>query len=204
MPDADLNLAVPAAYFGAVGTAGQRCTSTRRLFLHRAIAPEFLARLRKMYSTICVGDPLDRKTLLGPLHANSGVKIYAEAIQRLHSADAEILTGGRRYEQDHLEGGNFVQPTIAIPKSTNQTDSIWSTETFAPILNAAVFDDLEQAIEWNNAVPQGLSSSLWTRDVRNIGKWIGPSGSDTGIVNVCAKKCFLLLRCGESLMMFRP
>ncbi|KII91733.1 hypothetical protein PLICRDRAFT_38570 [Plicaturopsis crispa FD-325 SS-3] len=184
MPDADLSLAVPAVFFGAVGTAGQRCTSTRRLYVHRSIADEFLSRLQSAYSTVRVGDPLVQDTLLGPLHAKSGLEVYANAIQRLRTAGADILTGGERYDQGALTQGNFVKPTIAIPRSTNPADHIWSTETFAPILNVAIFDDIEQAIDWNNAVPQGLSSSLWTRDLRNVGKWIGPSGSDTGIVNV--------------------
>jgi aldehyde dehydrogenase family 7 protein A1 len=185
MPDADLSLAVPAVFFGAIGTAGQRCTSTRRLYVHRKIASEFLAQLQKLYSMIRTGDPLLDSTLLGPLHTPGSINIYTDAVQRLRTAGAEILTGGERYEEAPLHHGNFVQPTIAIPKSVNPVDQIWSTETFAPILNVAFFDDLEQAIEWNNAVPQGLSSSLWTRDLRSVGKWIGPAGSDTGIVNVC-------------------
>ncbi|KAH7928382.1 succinate-semialdehyde dehydrogenase [Leucogyrophana mollusca] len=184
MPDADLSLAVPAVFFGAVGTAGQRCTSTRRLYLHRDIAPKFLDALQKLYATVRVGDPLTNGTLLGPLHTRAAVGIYSDAVQRLRETGAEILTGGLRYEEGTLRQGNFVQPTIAVPKSTDPKDTIWSTETFAPILNTAVFDDLAQAIEFNNDVPQGLSSSLWTRDLRNVGKWIGPEGSDTGIVNV--------------------
>ncbi|KIJ04875.1 aldehyde dehydrogenase, partial [Paxillus involutus ATCC 200175] len=184
MPDADLAMAVPAVFFGAVGTAGQRCTSTRRLYLHRDIAPRFLDALRKLYASVRVGDPLVENTLLGPLHTRAAVGIYSNAIQRLRENGAEILTGGQRCDQDGLRQGNFVQPTIAIPKTVDPTDAIWSTETFAPILNVCVFDDLEQAIACNNAVPQGLSSSLWTRDMRNLGKWIGPEGSDTGIVNV--------------------
>ncbi|TFK31953.1 NAD-aldehyde dehydrogenase [Crucibulum laeve] len=184
MPDADLSLAVPAVFFGAVGTAGQRCTSTRRLYLHRNIATEFLERLQKLYGAVTPADPLADNTLLGPLHTRAACDTYEQAVQHLKSIDAEILTGGNRYTQPPLDVGNFVQPTIAIPKSVNPNDHIWKTETFAPILNAAIFDDFEQAIEWNNAVPQGLSSSLWTRDLRNLGTWIGPSGSDTGIVNV--------------------
>jgi aldehyde dehydrogenase family 7 member A1 len=184
MPDADLSLAVPAVFFGAIGTAGQRCTSTRRLYLHKSIAPEFLSRLQTLYSTVRAGDPLEDSTLLGPLHTKAAISIYSDAIKNLRDADAEILTGGRRYEDGSLKDGNFVQPTITVPKTLDPKNQIWSTETFAPILNAAVFDDIEQAIEWNNAVPQGLSSSLWTRDLRNVGKWIGPAGSDTGIVNV--------------------
>lgn len=184
MPDADLSLAVPAVFFGAVGTAGQRCTSTRRLYLHRSIAPEFLSRLQQLYTTVRVGDPLEDMTLLGPLHTQAAVSIYTDAIKQLRDTDSEVLTGGRRYDGASLQAGNFVQPTIAIPKCQDPTNEIWSTETFAPILKAALFNDLEQAIEWNNAVPQGLSSSIWTRDLRNVGKWIGHAGSDTGIVNV--------------------
>ncbi|TEB26871.1 succinate-semialdehyde dehydrogenase [Coprinellus micaceus] len=184
MPDADLSLAVPAVYFGAVGTAGQRCTSTRRLYLHRDVADEFLSRLKTLYRSVAVGDPLAKDTLLGPLHTGSACEIYGQAVEKLRTVDADIITGGERYQRDDLKAGNFVQPTIALPKSVNPKDDIWSTEVFAPILNVAIFDELEQAIEWNNAVPQGLSSSLWTRDIRNVGKWIGPAGSDAGIVNV--------------------
>lgn len=186
MPDADMQLAVPAVFFGAIGTAGQRCTSTRRLYLHRAIAPKFLDALQKLYATISVGDPLVDGTLLGPLHTRAAVGIYSDAVQRLRQSGAEILTGGKTYDHAALSQGNFVQPTISVPKTADPADKIWSTETFAPILNVGLFDELEQAIEWNNAVPQGLSSSLWTRDIRNLGKWIGPEGSDAGIVNVCA------------------
>ncbi|KDQ56899.1 hypothetical protein JAAARDRAFT_36372 [Jaapia argillacea MUCL 33604] len=184
MPDADLSVAVPSVFFGSIGTAGQRCTSTRRLYLHRKIASEFLELLQKMYGSIRVGDPLVSSTLLGPLHNTTGVNIFTDAVKHLRDSEANILTGGSRYSETPFDKGNFVQPTIAIPKSVDPTDKIWSTETFAPVLCAAVFDELEEAIEWNNAVPQGLSSSLWTRDLRNMGKWIGPSGSDTGIVNV--------------------
>jgi aldehyde dehydrogenase family 7 protein A1 len=184
MDDADLSLAVPAVFFGAIGTAGQRCTSTRRLYLQRGIASEFLSRLQELYATLSVGDPLIESTLLGPLHTRTAVEVYGNAIRYLRQTGAKILIGGGLYEEQHLLAGNFVQPTIALPKSMDPVDPIWKTEIFAPILNAAVFDDLEQAIEWNNCVPQGLSSSLWTKDLRNVGKWIGPSGSDTGIVNV--------------------
>ncbi|KAG5719149.1 Alpha-aminoadipic semialdehyde dehydrogenase [Termitomyces sp. T112] len=184
MADADLSLAVHSVFFGAVGTAGQRCTSTRRLYLHRNIASEFLERLQKLYADVKPGDPLVQGTLLGPLHSSAALQTYNNTIKHLRSIDAEILIGGYRYTEAPLDAGNFVQPTIAIPKSVNPEEQIWSTETFAPILNIAIFDDLDEVIGWNNAVPQGLSSSLWTRDIRNLGKWIGPGGSDTGIVNV--------------------
>ncbi|KAJ7779570.1 NAD-aldehyde dehydrogenase [Mycena olivaceomarginata] len=187
MPDADLGMAIPSVFFGAIGTAGQRCTSTRRLYLHKNIAEEFLERLQKVYSALKPGDPLDEATLLGPVHSATAVDIYEKAVRYLQDMDAQILAGGARYAAADAPAGhqgNFVQPTIAIPKSVDPSDTLWQTECFAPILNCAVFDDLEEAIQWNNAVPQGLSSSLWTRDIRNVGTWIGPNGSDAGIVNV--------------------
>ncbi|RDX52593.1 NAD-aldehyde dehydrogenase [Lentinus brumalis] len=186
MPDADLDMAIPAVFFGAVGTAGQRCTSTRRLYLHSSIVQKFLSRLESLYQSVRPGDPLDRSTLLGPLHTRAAVGIYHDAVDHLLKTGAEILTGGAPYTDlpAPLNGGNFVRPTIAIPQEVNVKDPVWSTETFAPVLKVGVFDELEQAIEWNNGVPQGLSSSLWTRDIRNVGKWIGPVGSDAGIVNV--------------------
>ena len=188
MPDADLSLAVPAVFFGAVGTAGQRCTSTRRLFLHRDIAPSFLSRLLSLYKSLTPGDPLASSTLLGPLHTRAAVGIYSSAIERLRASGAELLCGAAPYSADALpgalRGGNWVQPTVAVPTKVDLEHDVWRTETFAPVLCVGVFDELEEAIAWNNGVPQGLSSSLWTRDVRNVGKWIGPAGSDCGIVNV--------------------
>ncbi|KAI0649952.1 NAD-aldehyde dehydrogenase [Trametes meyenii] len=186
MGDADLDMAVPSVFFGAVGTAGQRCTSTRRLYLHSSVVQAFLSRLESLYQSVRPGDPLDGATLLGPLHTKAAMGVYHTAIERLQQSGAEILTGGAPYHDlaAPLDGGNFVMPTIAIPQEVNVEDPIWATETFAPVLNVGVFDEIEQAIEWNNGVPQGLSSSLWTRDIRNVGKWIGPAGSDAGIVNV--------------------
>jgi aldehyde dehydrogenase family 7 protein A1 len=150
MPDADLSMAVPSVFFGAIGTAGQRCTSTRRLYLHREIADAFLDRLQKLYAGLKPGDPLDDATLLGPVHNSTAVDIYQTAVRYLQDTDARILAGGSRYERT----GNFVQPTIAMPKSVDPSDALWQTECFAPILNCAVFDDLAEAIRWNNAVPQ--------------------------------------------------
>ncbi|KAH7107042.1 succinate-semialdehyde dehydrogenase [Auriculariales sp. MPI-PUGE-AT-0066] len=194
MPDADLGLAVPAVFFGAVGTAGQRCTSTRRLYVHRSISSQVLSQLETLYTRVRtskqIGDPLHDSTLLGPLHNAHAVGIYEHAIDTLRKDGAELLTPSGRYHDAAADGGlkqgNFVLPVIALPKNADPATGMWRTETFAPILSVAVFDELEQAIEWNNAVPQGLSSSLWTRDVRNIGRWLGPAGSDTGIVNVNA------------------
>lgn len=193
MPDADISMALPAVLFSAVGTAGQRCTSLRRLYLHRSIADSFLERLIKAYSTVRIGDPLDSTTLQGPLHTSAAVDMYNNAISKLRSSGAEVLAGGTPYKHDQaaLEGGNYVLPTLVRPRSADTTQDIWRKETFAPVLNVAVFDELEEAIEMNNKVPQGLSSSLWTRDIRNIGKWLGPAGSDAGIVNVSSPMIYL-------------
>jgi aldehyde dehydrogenase family 7 member A1 len=189
LSDADLELALPAVFFGSIGTAGQRCTSTRRLFLQRSIAPAFIDRLQTAYTSLRPGDPLDPRTLLGPLHTEKATSTYTEAITSLRSSGAEILAGGGFFDASQCDDGDlargfYVRPTIAQPASTDHSQALWSKEIFAPILKIAVFDDLEEAIELNNAVPQGLSSSLWTRDIRNIGRWTGPAGSDCGIVNV--------------------
>ena len=185
MPDADMSIAMPSVFFGSVGTAGQRCTSTRRLYLHRSIAPTFLESLQKAYSTVRIGDPLVASTLMGPLHTQSAVQNFHKVVMAVHESGGQILTGGKPFKAGSgLEDGNFVTPTIAIPASTDHTLDVWRKEQFVPVLNVAVFDELEEAIQWNNSVPQGLSSSLWTKDVRNVGKWIGPAGSDCGIVNV--------------------
>jgi aldehyde dehydrogenase family 7 protein A1 len=231
MPDADLSLAVPAVFFGSVGTAGQRCTSTRRLYLHRAIASEFLTRLQALHASPALhpGDPLDARTLLGPLHSRAALDIYDDTITELKEAGAQFLLDSRgqgRYDNltSPLDSGNFVRPTIAMipkqltskskfkPRAGSDADAdagkaaaaaasaLWAKERFVPVLCVAEFEELEEAIAWNNAVPQGLSSSLWTRDVRHVGKWIGPAGSDTGIVNVSV--LFLLLLVGRETNYF--
>ncbi len=173
-PTLDLSLALPSVFFGSIGTAGQRCTSTRRLYLHRSISDTFIERLQDMYAKLQPGDPLAAGTLLGPLHTPQAVAAYEDAIDELRGGGAELLCGGSRYGNssmaDHLLGGNFVQPAISIPRSSSPHEAdLWKKEVFAPILNVAIFDELEQAIEWNNAVPQGLSSSLWTRDIPQRG-----------------------------------
>ena len=156
MPDADLDLAIPAVFFGAVGTAGQRCTSTRRLYLHRHIAPAFIDRLKLFYASVRPGDPLDQATFLGPLHTRAAVGVYSNAVEHLRKEGATILAVGTPYQglAKPLDGGNFVMPTIAVPASLNVNDAVWSQETFAPVLCVSVFDELEQAITWNNGVPQ--------------------------------------------------
>lgn len=200
-PSADLNLALPATFFGAVGTAGQRCTSTRRLYLHKSISSQFLERLTKLYDSLLPGDPLHPATLLGPVHTTAAVDLYNQTVSSLAShSSATILTSrsGQRFSVSQLSSsetseidlssGNFVRPALVQLSTGSPADpsvsSIWKTEKFIPVLWVAEYDDLEEVIQWNNAVPQGLSSSLWTRDVGEVGKWVGAGGSDCGIVNV--------------------
>lgn len=184
MADADLAMAVPSVFFGAVGTAGQRCTSTRRLYLQRRIADEFLERLTRLYKAVSPGDPLVESTLIGPLHTATAVQNYTNTIEHLRSIGADILIGGEVCRQAPLDSGNFVQPTISIPKSVNTRDKIWSTETFAPILNVAVFDELDQAIEWNNAVPQVIFFRFWeifrAQHIRRV--FLAVSGRGTSVM----------------------
>ncbi|ORY35667.1 Aldehyde/histidinol dehydrogenase [Naematelia encephala] len=187
--DADLSLALQAVLFAAVGTAGQRCTSTRRLLLHRSISEQFLSKLIPLYdstSTLPVGDPLEPSTLIGPLHTSTAVEMYETRLADITRNGGEILTSRQgRIDSvkgfDGSKGGNYVWPTVVKPKLD---DPCWKQETFAPILYVAEFETLEQAIAINNAVPQGLSSSLFTNNVQSMGKWLGPEGSDCGITNI--------------------
>ncbi|KAL7422682.1 hypothetical protein Q5752_001973 [Cryptotrichosporon argae] len=185
--DADLKLALQAVLFAAVGTAGQRCTSTRRLFLHRSISEPFLAALVKHYNTsLRIGDPLDSSTLIGPLHTRQAVETYLRTIEDVATRGGALLTArAGRIEggPPGVEGaqGNWVWPVVLRP---GLDDPCWREEVFAPILYVAEFDTLDEAIKINNSVPQGLSSSLFTSSLQSMGKWLGPEGSDCGIVNV--------------------
>jgi aldehyde dehydrogenase (NAD+) len=177
MDDADLGLALRAVLFGAVGTAGQRCTSTRRLFLQRGIREEFLLRLLAAYDRVPVGDPLDPGTLCGPLVDGDAVRTFEEAIARIRAEGGEVLRGGRVLDRP----GFFVEPTVvAAPPGFPMA----SVETFAPILYVFGVRDLDEAIRLHNAVPQGLSSSIFTDSVRASERFTGPAGSDCGIANV--------------------
>lgn len=176
--DADVELAVRAAVFSAVGTAGQRCTSLRRLYLHEKVYDQFVERMRKAYGTIKIGDPLAEGTLCGPLHTEAAVKDFVAGVQKAKDCGGEILYGGGALSD---RPGNFVQPTIAaVPTDAECVQE----ELFAPLLYVMKFKDLDHAIELNNSVKQGLSSALFTSSQENVFKWTGPSGSDCGIVNV--------------------
>jgi aldehyde dehydrogenase (NAD+) len=177
MDDADLELAVRAALFAAVGTAGQRCTSLRRLLVHRAVADKFVDRLKEAYATIPIGDPLEEGTLMGPLVNQQAVDNMLAAVEVARSQGAQIVTGGGIVDRP----GFFVEPTIArIPKDA----AITQAETFAPILWVVEFDTLDEAIEIHNGVVQGLSSAIFTQSLKSAEKFLSAVGSDCGIANV--------------------
>jgi aldehyde dehydrogenase (NAD+) len=175
--DADLDLALRAIAFGAVGTAGQRCTSTRRVFLQASIAEEFTQRLVKAYESIPIGDPLDPDTLMGPLIDESAIEDMTAALEEAQADGAKVLTGGKRIERK----GYFVKPTIVSAKHGLK---VAQEETFAPILYLFEFDTVEEAIRMQNDVRQGLSSSMFTTNVLSAESFLSPEGSDCGIANI--------------------
>ena len=177
MPDADPELVLRAVLFVAVGTTGQRCTSTRRLFLHKSISKEITNRLVKAYSQIKIGDPLDTQTVMGPLVDSSAIDDFNEALGVIKSEGGEILCGGKQLDRD----GFFVEPTIV---KADMSMNIVREETFAPILYLFEFDSLEEAVDMHNSVDQGLSSSIFTRDMQAVENFLSHAGSDCGIANV--------------------
>ncbi|KZT54483.1 putative aldehyde dehydrogenase family 7 member A1 [Calocera cornea HHB12733] len=185
-PSANLDLALRTLLFSAAGTAGQRCTTTRRLFLHRSIESKFLPAFIKAYENLQnrVGDPLEASTLIGPLHTPAAKDAFYKALEAVKKEGGEVLVGGQPYTHgsDALKKGYYVLPAVVKPVSPQSP--LFQVETFAPFLSVAIYDDLDQAIEWHNNVPQGLSSTIFTTDMREMGKWISEEGSDCGIVNV--------------------
>ena len=177
MPDSDPELVLRAVLFGAVGTSGQRCTSTRRLFLHKSISSSITEKLISSYSQIKIGDPLDSETLVGPLVDGKAVRDYSDALDIIKKEKGEILCGGNVIKAD----GFYVEPTIV---KANMEMEIVREETFAPILYLFEFDDLDEAIQAHNSVDQGLSSSIFTKDMQSVEKFLSHSGSDCGIANV--------------------
>ena len=179
-PSADLKLAIPAIAFGAVGTAGQRCTTTRRLFVHESIHADVLAKLVAAYKQVekKIGDPTDPANLMGPLNSSDAVDAYLDAVAKAKASGGNIETGGARIER----AGNFVLPTIVT--GLKNSAEVVQTETFAPILYVMTYQTLDEAIELQNAVPQGLSSSIFTTDLRAAEQFLASAGSDCGIANV--------------------
>ena len=174
---ADLDMVVPAICFGAVGTAGQRCTSTRRVIVHKSIFDELKDRLINAYSQVKLGDPLSNDTLMGPLINDNAVSDYEDAIKKAKNSGGEIIFGGDIVNGD----GYFVQPTMI--KAENEWDIV-QEETFAPVLYLITYDKLDQAIEMHNHVPQGLSSSMFTLNIRHAEEFLSSTGSDCGIANI--------------------
>merc|ERR1712106_850873 len=179
--DADLEMVATAAVFACVGTAGQRCTTLRRLILHESVYDEVLARLVKAYSVIMtrVGDPLDDGTLYGPLHSQQGVDGYLATIRDAQAEGGKVEFGGRVMTDRE---GNYVEPTIITGLAHDSP--VVHRETFAPIVYLLKCSSVDHGIAINNEVEQGLSSSIFTKDLGNVFQWLGPKGSDCGIVNV--------------------
>ena len=176
--DADLELATRAILFGAVGTAGQRCTTTRRIIVQKSIAAGLTARLINAYEQVRLGDPLDEDTLMGPLVDHSEVDDMVVALEKAVQQGGQILTGGKLRPE---LGPNFVEPTIV--KMPAQTDIV-KQETFAPILYLLEYDEIEEALRIHNDVPQGLSSAIFTNNLRYSEAFLSANGSDCGIANV--------------------
>lgn len=176
--DADLDLAIRAIVFGAVGTAGQRCTSTRRLIVERSIVDDVCDRLTRAYSSVPIGDPMADGVLMGPLANQQAVDAMMRAVALAQADGGEVLSGGGRLP---ALGVNFVEPTIIrMPQQT----PLVCDETFAPILYVMAYDSINEAIAIHNAVPQGLSSAIFTRDLASSEAFLSQAGSDCGIANV--------------------
>jgi len=175
MDDADADLVVRAVLFGAVGTAGQRCTTIRRLFVRKSIAPTITAKLIAAYRQVRIGDPLDPATLMGPLIDEAAVDAMMHGLAAIQAQGGEVLTGGKRLH------GCFVEP--ALVRSQPQMPAL-QEELFAPVLHLIEFDQIDQAIAWHNAVPQGLSSAIFTTNLMSAETFLSARGSDCGIANV--------------------
>ena len=176
--DADLDLAVRAILFAAVGTAGQRCTTTRRIIMQEDIGEQLSTRLVNAYKQVNIGDPLDEDTLMGPLVEGAAVEEMFDALEKARADGGQILVGGKMRSD---LGPNFVEPTIV--KMPEQTEIV-KQETFAPILYLMAYKDLDEAIQIHNDVPQGLSSAIFSTNMRTVEQFLSVNGSDCGIANV--------------------
>ncbi|HTK84669.1 MAG TPA: aldehyde dehydrogenase family protein [Patescibacteria group bacterium] len=180
-PSADLSMAVRAILFGAAGTAGQRCTTLRRLIVHESVYNKLIPSLTKAYDAIRVGNPLEKGTLVGPLIDKVAFDNMQKALAQAKKDGGKILTGGERVTGKDFDGGYYVRPSlVAMPSQTE----VVHHETFAPILYILKYKDFAKAVEMHNAVPQGLSSCIFTSDVREAETFLSATGSDCGIANV--------------------
>ncbi|MFO0829610.1 MAG: aldehyde dehydrogenase family protein [Phycisphaerales bacterium] len=184
MPDADMEMVVRAVLFGAVGTAGQRCTTTRRLLVHESIVDALAQRLVKAYKTVPIGDPLKEGTLMGPLIHQAAVDGMRSALERATAEGCAVLTGGvAGIDRWKAKPGHFVEPTI-VRVPNGKVPAICREETFAPILYVFGVKDLDEALAIQNGVDQGLSSAIFTDSVRSAERFLSVDGSDCGIANV--------------------
>jgi len=182
MDDADLDMVLPAVLFGAVGTAGQRCTTTRRVLVHESVADELEQRLVRAYDDITIGDPMASDTLCGPLIDEQAILNMEASLAAVQAEGGKVVRGGQRAEVGgSLAGGHYVVP--AIVRAENGYATVQS-ETFAPILYLIRIKDMDDAISQHNSVPQGLSSAIFTRDVKKAERFLSDVGSDCGIANV--------------------
>jgi aldehyde dehydrogenase (NAD+) len=174
---ANLDLVVPAIVFGAVGTAGQRCTTTRRVFVHEARLPDLERRLTNAYKQVRIGDPLAQGTLMGPLIDGASVERFESAVKKAVALGGRLLCGGKRLDRP----GFFVEPAIVVARG--EWDIV-QTETFGPVLYLIPFKSLDEAIEAQNAVAHGLSSAIFTDRLQHAERFLSAAGSDCGIANV--------------------
>jgi aldehyde dehydrogenase (NAD+) len=180
-PTADLDMATQSIFFGAVGTAGQRCTSTRRVIMHESIADKVRKKLLAAYKSVPIGNPLEKKTLMGPLIDKNAVDMVQHSIQRLKDEGGQVLYGGERLAGPQYPGACYMTPCLANAKPDFE---IVCHETFGPLLYLMTYRDFDEAITINNGVPQGLTSAVFTSDMREAEKFVSAVGSDCGIANV--------------------
>lgn len=179
--DADLGLALKSVLFGAVGTAGQRCTTTRRIIIHKSIKDKFVNALVDAYKKVKIGNPLDEKNLMGPVCEEATINDLLNAIEEAKKEGGKLLTGGKRITIPGFENGSYVEPAIMEVKNEYK---IVQEETFAPLLYIIEYDKIEDAIRMQNDVPQGLSSAIFTNSLRYSEMFLCHRGSDCGIANV--------------------
>jgi aldehyde dehydrogenase (NAD+) len=181
--EADLDMAIPAIVFGSVGTAGQRCTSTRRLIIHEDVYDEIVAKLINAYKQVVnhIGNPLDEKTLVGPLIDHFSVDLFKNAVTKVQEEGGKLLFGGEVLSGEGYESGNYVVPALAEAKNDFK---IVQEETFAPILYLIKYKTFDEALAIHNDVPQGLSSAIFTMNMREAETFLSAQGSDCGIANV--------------------
>ncbi len=180
-PTADLAMAANSIFFGAVGTSGQRCTSTRRVIAHESVADKLRAQLLGAYKSVRIGNPLERNTLMGPLIDPASVENVLQSIGKVKTEGGEVLHGGEKLDGSEFASGCYMTPCLATARHEFE---IVKHETFGPLVYLMTYREFDQAIEMHNDVPQGLSSAIFTNDMREAEKFVSAVGSDCGIANI--------------------